>query len=218
MKISKRDAELLLILAGLLVFLILYLGVYNHFQTEADSVESDIAALQPQLTKLENENAHLAEYEQGITEYRTSVKDKLAAFPADIKDEDFLSYLLTMSSKVGISMESVTFDAPTLLSEFDGILEQNGTDTNATLDACRIGTVMTGQLTYKQLKSAVDYIYSSATQTSLDSVSVSFDAETSKLTGSFAVSRYYVQWPGAVYSPETLPTTSLGVSDLFGTT
>ena len=66
MKISKRDAELLLALAGLVVFLLLYLFVFNTFQTRTDTVQQEITTLQPQLQQLEDIYANLATYQSGI--------------------------------------------------------------------------------------------------------------------------------------------------------
>ena len=85
------------------------------------------------------------------------------------------------------------------------------------MDAYSTDAVVTGQLTYPQLKSVISYLYAGKTQTSLNSVAVSFNAETGGLTGTFDIARYYVNYPGAVYTPEPLPEVALGVTDLFGT-
>ncbi len=218
MKISKRDAQLLIILGGLLVFLALYMLVFNHFQSKSDEVASNIAALQPQLQELETEYANLATYQNGIEQYRTTVARKLEAYPADIKEEDIIAYLTTMEARQGITLNGITFSGATMLNEFPGVIVKDGKDVTTTMDAYSTGAVVTGQLTYPQLKSMLDYIYSSPTQTSVNSVSVSYNAETAGLAGSFDISRYYITYPEAVYTPETLPDTQLGAKDLFGTT
>jgi Tfp pilus assembly protein PilO len=71
MKLSKKDAQLLIILGGLLVFLALYMMVFNHFQTKSDEVAQNIATLEPQLQELESEYANLATYQNGIEQYRS---------------------------------------------------------------------------------------------------------------------------------------------------
>lgn len=218
MKVSKRDAKLLLVLAGLLVFLGLYLGVFNRFQAKADAVRQSINELQPQLDELEQQYLDLAKYEQGIRDYRSSVETELAAYPVGIKEEDFLSWLLRLEAREGIRIDSVSFDAPALLSEFPAVMEKGGADAHTTMDAYRAGVVMVGQMTYPQLKSVVDALYADDVQTSLDSVALSYNMETGKLTGTFAIARYYVQWEDSVYEAEPVPETPLGVNDPFGTT
>ena len=215
MKISKRDAQLLIILGGLLIFLALYLLVFNAFQTKADAAAQKNQSLQPQLQQLESEYASLATYQTGIEKYRTVVAQKLKAFPADIKEEDLISYLLAMENSTGISIDSVTFSGSTQLNEFAGVLQKNGKDTSTTMDAYSVGTIVTGQMSYDQMKKTLAYLYASPTQTSLNSLSVSFNAETGSLLGSLDFSRYYVNYNDATYVPEPLPNTPLGVTDLF---
>ena len=54
MRIAKRDLKLLLILAGLLIFILLYMLVFNSFQSKTDAVKAKIAELEPQVQELEN--------------------------------------------------------------------------------------------------------------------------------------------------------------------
>jgi hypothetical protein len=77
--------------------------------------------------------------------------------------------------------------------------------------------VATGQMNYSQLKSVIDYLYAGPTQSSLNSVSVSFNSETGGLTGSLDINRYYITYDGANYVPEPLPDTALGTQDPFNT-
>lgn len=217
MKISKRDTKLLLILAGLLVFLAAYMGLFNPYQAKADAVAAESVQLEARVAELESLYLHLGTYEQGIEEYRDTVARQLEKYPANIENEDFLSYLLTMEKRQGITIESVSFDAPALISEFSAVVEQDGEDVPVTMSAYRTGAVMSGQMNYAQLKSVVDYLYDSDRQTSLDSVSVSYNSETAALSGSLSIAKYFVSWPDAPYTPEPLPSVNLGVNDLFGT-
>lgn len=218
MKVSKRDTELLLVLAGLLVFLALYLFVFNIFQTKTDTVNQNIATLQPQLDELEQEYLDLAKYEQGIKDYRASVAEKLGAYPADIKEEDLMSFLLNLQATEGIKLDSVSFNGAAKLSSFPGVFAQGDKDVRTTMDAYSTSVLASGRLNYPQLKRVIDSLYAASTQTSLNSVAVSFNAETGGLTANLDISRYYVSYPEAAYAPEPLPGTSLGVADLFGTT
>lgn len=218
MRIAKRDLKLLLILAGLVIFLLLYMLVFNNFQARTDAVEAKIAQLEPQVQELEGHYLRLAEYESGIEDGRKNVNELLKSFPADVKEEDVLSYLLTMEAHEGIRMESVTFNTPELVQEFSAALEKDGADALVTTDIYRSSTVMSGSMTYPQAKNIINYFYDSPKMTHLENATLTYNAETAMLTGTFQLAKYFVTWDGAEYKPERVPSTSLGLHDLFGTT
>ena len=115
-------------------------------------------------------------------------------------------------ANLGASLTQVFASADRVLDLLD---EQPVT---ADVTAYRIGTVMTGELNYPQLKNAIEHLYDSRQRTALDSLSVSYNAETGGLTATFSVAKYLLDWDGAPYSPAAMPRTSLSTSDLFGTT
>lgn len=218
MKIAKRDQKLLLVLAGLLAFLLLYMLVYNPLQARTEELEAKNAKLSTQVEDLEAKYLRMAEFEAGIMNGRENVKNAMKNYPADVKEEDVLSYLLTMEARQGIRMESVTFNAPQLLQQFNMMVMKDGKDTAIPASAYRTSTVMTGTLTYPQTKNIINYLYDSDKQTSLESTTLTYNAETGKLTGTFRLAKYFVNWDGAEYVGEPVPVVDLGVSDLFGTT
>ena len=218
MKIAKRDLKLLLILAGLLVFLLLYLLVFNPLQTKIDEVEARNAELSAQVEDLEAKYLRLAEYEEGIKASSETVKEILESFPGAVKEEDILSYLLTMESRQGIRMESVTFNEPELVQEFNMMTQVDGQDVAVPAGAYRASTVMTGSLNYPQAKNVINYFYESDKQTTLENATLTYNAESGKLTGTFQLAKYFVNWDGAEYVPERVPVVDMGLQDLFGTT
>lgn len=218
MKLAKRDMKLLLVLAGLLIFLAVYLLVFNPFQERTQAVKNRINELQPQVQALEEDYLRLSEYEDGIQTSRTNVVKLLKAFPGDVKEEDVLSYLLTMEAREKIRMESVTFLDPELVRQFDAVMEKDGQDVPETMNVYRSSTVMTGTMSYPQAKSVINYFYDSPKQTNLENAALTFNAETGLLTGTFQLAKYYIQWPDAAYTPERVPVVDRGVKDLFGTT
>ena len=218
MKIAKRDLKLLLILAGLLVFLLLYLLVFNPLQTKIDAVETRNAQLSAQVEELEAKYLRMAEYEEGIKNSREYVDETLKSFPGDVKEEDILSYLLTMESRQGIRMQSVTFNDPELVQQFNMMTQVDGQDVAVPANAYRATTVMTGTLNYPQAKNVINYLYESAKQTTLESVTLSYNAEGAKLSGSFELAKYFITFDGAEYVPERIPVVDIGLEDLFGTT
>jgi len=218
MKIARRDLKLLLVLAGLLVFLLLYMLVFNPLQSKISEVESQNAQLSAQVQDLEAKYLRMGEYEEGIKTSRENVKEFLKNFPGDVKEEDILSYLLTMEARQGIRMESVTFNPPEMVQEFNMMTLQDGQDVAVPAGAYRASTVMTGTMTYPQAKNVIRYFYDSEKQTNLENTTLTYNAETGKLTGTFQLAKYFVNWDGAEYVPERVPVVDIGLKDLFGTT
>ena len=218
MKIAKRDLKLLLILAGLLVFLLLYMLVFNPLQSKISAVKAENAQLSAQVEDLEAKYLRLAEYEEGIKTSSETVKEILKNLPGDVKEEDILSYLLTMESRQGIRMESVTFNEPELVQEFDVMTQVDGQDVAVPAGAYRASTVMTGSLNYPQAKNVINYFYESDKQTTLENATLTYNAESGKLTGTFQLAKYFVNFDGAEYVPERVPVVDMGLQDLFGTT
>ena len=218
MKIAKRDLKLLLILAGLLVFLLLYMLVFNPLQSKISDVKAENAQLSAQVEDLEAKYLRMAEYEEGIKNSRAYVKETLKSFPGDVKEEDILSYLLTMEARQGIRMQSVTFNNPVLVQQFNMMNQVDGQDVGIPASAYRSTTVMTGTLTYPQAKNVINYFYDSDKQTTLDNVTLTYNAESGKLTGTFELAKYFINFDGAEYVPERVPVVDLGLKDLFGTT
>ena len=217
MKIAKRDLKLLLVLAGLLVFLLAYMLVFNPLQDKIAEVEAENAQLSAEVQDLEAKYLRMGEYEEGIKNSREYVKETLKNFPGDVKEEDILSYLLTMESRQGIRMESVTFNKPELLQQFDMMTMKDGQDVATPAAAYRANTVMTGTLTYPQAKNVINYLYDTEKQTTLNNMTLTYNAETGKLAGSFQFYKYFINWDGAEYIPERVPVVDIGLKDLFGT-
>ena len=218
MKIAKRDLKLLLILAGLLVFLLMYLLVFNPLQTKISNVKAENAQLSAQVEDLEAKYLRMAEYEDGIKASREFVRETLKSFPGDVKEEDILSYLLTMEARQGIRMETVTFIKPELVQQLNLMTQVDGQDVAVPANAYRATTVMTGTLNYPQAKNVINYLYDSDKQTTLERVTLTYNSETGKLAGTFELSKYLINFDGAEYVPERVPVVDIGLKDLFGTT
>ena len=218
MKIAKRDLKLLLILGGLLVFLLLYMLVFNPLQSKISAVKAENAQLSARVEDLEAKYLRMAEYEEGIKTSSETVKEILKNLPGDVKEEDILSYLLTMESRQGIRMESVTFNDPELVQQFKMMTQVDGQDVAVPAGAYRASTVMTGSLNYPQAKNVINYFYKSDKQTTLENATLTYNAQSGKLTGTFQLAKYFVNFDGAEYVPERVPVVDMGLQDLFGTT
>jgi hypothetical protein len=216
MKISKRDAKLLLILLGLVVFLLSYLLVYNRYISKTDAINAKIAELQPQLTTLEDYNANLSSYEAGVAEAKVVTAEKLTHFPTQVMPEDQILYARELEKNVGIHVNDMTFSEAVMINEFQGITASGSENKPVTMDAYQSVMAMTCDLNYAQLKSLLHYVYQSNLCCGVPSLSVSYDATQAQLTGTVNVAQYAINYTGAPTSSTTMPGVALGQNNLFG--
>lgn len=215
MKISKRDAKLLLILVGVVVFLLSYLLVFNRYNNKRDEVAAQLAALQPQLSTLEGYYSNLATYQTAIDDDKTEVKSEMDRYPTEIKTEDQILYAMDLEKNVGIKASALAFTDPVLVNEFKGIAGQDEA-APVLMDAYQTVMNISCDLTYPQLKALLHYIYATQEHTSVSSVSVSYDAEKAELTGTVGVCQFYLTYPGAEPEIHGMPAVPQGTTNLFG--
>ncbi len=218
MKISKKDAQLLIILAGVLLFVGLYFGVHSTFQTKTTEVQTEIDSLMPELQALREHAANLEMYQEETAEAKEYAKEQLALYPAGIKEEDFLVWLLDFEDNIAQDISTVSFSQPSMMSEFNAYVEVNGQSTFEPVTAYSVSSAISTEFGYDTFKQGLDYIYNSPYRTSLESVSLSYSAETALLAASMNLNKYYITYPSAEYVQSPMPQVPIGgIANLFGT-
>lgn len=217
MHISKRDANLLLILLGIILFVAGYFTVYNPYQKKTEALQAEIAALQPTLSELKGYEGNLDKYKAGIDELEGKIATETERYPTDVRPEDFVMYAIELEDKVGLDVTGIDFADPVLISQIDGIRRDGEQYTVTPLTAYAYGMTANCSLSYEELKDLIKHIDDTALCTKLDSVSVSFDTENGGLTGSVVLDKYFITSGSEPYVPTQVPDVDLGTDDLFGT-
>lgn len=216
MRISKRDAKLLLMLLGIVVFLASYLLVYNRYLDKTEEVTAQIAELKPTLDTLENYYANLATYEAAVEAAKTEVNTEMRRYPTEIFTEDQVLYAIDLENRVGLNATALSFTDPALIHAFNGMVNLDGADTPVEMEAYQSTMNVSCELTYDQLKSMLHYIYDTRHYTGVSALSVSYDAETARLVGNVDVSKYYITYAGAEPEAHVTPFVNTGRTQLFG--
>lgn len=221
MKITKRDANMLIMLLGIILFVGVYFGVYNTFQTKADKVRSEIAALTPRLETLRGYYNSLDTYRAAIEADGEFIRDEMKHYPEEVRTEDFIMYAVKLESRTGMKIQSASFAEPEHLFDFSSVEKDPAAASGyrpVTLGAWRADMSVTGMFSYDAFKSALAYIYDeNSYRTAVDSVTVSYDAESGGLSGSIGLQKFYIADGDYTYAPTVVPARPLGNSNLFGT-
>ena len=212
-KLSNRDLNLLLALLGVVIFLLVYFLGFTRLQAANEALDSDIRRQETRLAELQGYYDNLDTYEQGITDSKVSIDANLQRLPGDVKDEDFLLYLMDMHANAGSDLTGVSFDSVSLVSQFNCMIEGE----SKSLSGYRSVSTSTASMDYSQLKACISRLYDTQDITFLDSVSVTYDSESTLLDTVFTVSKLYADYDGAVYTPAEAPELPQGTMDLFGT-
>ena len=216
MKISKKDAKLLYIVGGILLFAVLYMYVYKPMQDENKKMLSEIESLNREYKTLELQYAQKSMYEAKIEEYKAAMKEDMLLFPAEINEEDIIAYILNLQDAHEIEVMSIGFQEPMELVNFNGVIEVEGAEQKTKMQGQRIDTVASIEVSYEELKNVLQYIYETQTQTTLESVTLSYNEGEETLSGAMNFSRYILSYEEAEYVPEVLPEVEIGQEDPFG--
>lgn len=218
MNISKRDQGLLLIVLGLVVVLAAYFGVYQNFSAKADAASAENSGLQPRLQELEDYYSNLPVYEAGIEEISDAVDKEIKGFPSDVRSEDMIVYGNDLEKKLGVTIDSMSFSTPEMVSQFSvPHQDDNGQTVLVPYAALSSKMDVTVKMSYNQMLDFIDYIYKKSTHTTLDNISVSYDSSTGVLTGSASMMKYFMSDSEYEYEATKLPDTDKGASNPFGT-
>ncbi len=106
------------------------------------------------------------------------------------------------------------------VNEFTGVTADNIDDPSTAVDMTAYETQFTVNmnLDYTKMKNLLNEIYSGDdTLTGIDSLAVTYNAETSGLTGTAVLDKFYLTYNGAPDYITSLPATNYGVANPFGT-
>ena len=218
MTISKRDAKLLLILLGIVIFIVAYLAVYNPYISRTEEIQAEISGLQPSLTELSEYHGKLDTYRAGAEKARQTIEEELEKYPVSVRPEDYVMYAITLEKEIGLDIDSIAFTAAKpMLSLRLPYQSGNGQYAFRDVTAYQSGMNISFSLDYLQLKRAIDYIAATRHRTSLDTVSISFNPENGKLLGTATVKKYFISAGDEPYEATRVPSVPIGTDNLFGT-
>lgn len=216
MKITTKDKKLLLIAGGLILFLAVYMYIFTPLQDETTQMELSIERLERECKELEAQYDDVSTYEQMIEEYRVLNQEIIDMFPVYVKEEDVLVYLMNLQEANGLHLFSIGINNPTPVLEFDGMIQVDGQDKKVHMTGRQVGVSTSTEFSYEEMKTLLNYIYATHSQTTLESMSISYDAGSDMLSSSLTFSKYSLEYDGAVYVPEELPEVEIGKEDPFG--
>jgi len=218
MKITRRDLGVLMIIAGIIIAFLGYKMSFEPNQEEIEQLQSDQAALKKDIEELKPIKENAPKWEKLIEEYKKNIKDILDEFPAGVKQEDNIMYVVELLDNLNIEIPSFSSSEATMKQEINGAGSLEGT----TYQLLTAGLNMVYTVdAYQDMKDMLDYFYSDKEhKRTLDTIGLSFNKETGEVSGSAALTQYVMTDGNKKYEEVKLPLEEIGIESecIFGET
>ena len=203
MKNKAQTSFFITLAMCVLLLLLLYMYWFTAKVAETESLEASNATLQARVKQLEEYYKNMPTYKEQIASWQNTINEKLAAFPADSKEEDSIymalksweNEILVAYTSIGVGEREVVdvisadIVKPAAMDGFDGDIvfkERMTTYNNLT--------------TYTDLKNLIAMINDNPEQLSITNMVYSMNEE-GLLEGSLDVTYYMVDGTGKEYQP-----------------
>lgn len=148
MNFSKRDRNILLVVAGVLVVLAVYFFIFLNLQDKTEALKQENQILDDVIVKLKDLDKNREQYLADTEQFKAENQEIKEEFPAGMKEEDDLLYINGLEGSLGeyyasaIGMPSaVNYEAAYPVPETINVDEMlAGTVTNTATDATAEGT------------------------------------------------------------------------------
>lgn len=242
MKISRRDAALLIGLAGILIMVAVYYFVYLPMDAKKVALEAENATLTTRVNELQvmynEKDIYIAQTESMKAEIDT-IYD---SFPVDVRTEDMIMMGVDLANTSPLNIQSINMSEPEDMYHIGQAAAEataaEAADTESTgdgtVDATAATTVATVQeepekvlykkkagitylTTYDGFKNSIVQITNSADRRVIDSVTVTYDISTGLMAGNTNISMYYLTGTNKEYVAPNIPFIPQGTDNIFGT-
>lgn len=236
MKISKKDSNTLLAALGIILAAgSVFWG--NSLTTKTQTLEGENAVLESEVAYLQDLMNHKQEYLDEIDRMNLEMDDIKEQFPADIYPENQIMYTNGLESQFEVLLDSIDMPGITSVEVIAPVAQAPATttDTATTTDAATSNTTTTAtasasvtsillskasttvgyQASYKGLKDMIKYLNEDKDRKSVETLTVSYDAQTGNLRGTLAFNMYALSGTGKEYVPPVVTGVTDGKTAIF---
>lgn len=246
MKISRRDAKLLILLLGIIILALSYYFGYSKFNEKSEKIQEEVDALEITYQSLSADNAKRDVYEKNISQMKTKINEIVDKYPAKVTVEKENMFVVGLekegvrSSALGFSENEIiyvpTTDAatttggqnvtpqptvnptpvPTVASNTTQATNGDATVEKPDFIGYKLTMTITYETTYEYLKKCITEIVDYEEQKSIDGITIAFDSNTGNLTGNIIVSAYALEGLNTQYKSSVITDITTGSDNPFG--
>lgn len=216
---SKTAAKIMLVALGLIIFLACYMFVYMDFSAKTDAVTKEVGELQTKVSTLSAYSAAMKKNSGAIETMRTDMNTALTRYYTSEKPEDFILLANDMETKLGLSVDTISFTTPKPFYLLSGVKDGKTPKDPVTplqLTCYNVSSTMGAKMKYSQMKQALDFIKEQKDVTRLQSLVLNYEATTGDITGTFVIDKFYITGRDLPDHNPSIPYNTLGKSTLMG--
>lgn len=218
MKNKAKSAMTMVLLAGVLLSIIVYMYIYQSFNKKTEALKNENATLQTRVNELKEYYDKMEDYQNGIKEMTADIHKKLDFYPSDVREEDAVRLSLDIMEKnylvdfksIGIGERKEVYSIPedivkaAALEEYTGdinIYKKEMTFNNVTL--------------YGDLKNILTLVNGKEENIKIGSVAYVKNETDGVLEGTLICDFYYALGTNGTYSAPKLKDFPAGKANIF---
>lgn len=242
MKLSKRDQNLLLFLAGALVIVAVWFGVVSPMRQKTESLRMENSSLKGTAELYQSINMNKDEYEKSILVLEDKRDNILDDYPSNMLTTDKIMYLTNLENFYveDVAVAGMAFDvveevvpevseeeqanqaAQTTTDEEGNVTEaapatEEENAENQGLHLYKVPVNYNFRATYTGSKDMIEYLFDNGYRKSIRNLNLAYDTETGQLAGDMDVDFYYILGTDKLYDPISIPPVRKGVPNVFHT-
>lgn len=217
----KKFLLMLVLVVLLVVIAVIYL--YLPLVKERDTRIKENIQLNERAIILQNRTVDKEVFKEGINASRTKMGEALNRYGVGNTPEKSIILVKRMETEVGAKMPSVSFSSPEVLTsielpvieDIEGAEGENYNVNYTSIDILSETLTVNYSCNYEQLKKLIDFINVYPERMNIRSISVSYDSETSDLSGSLVLNLFAVTGTDRVYEEPDIEDIRLGEDNIF---
>lgn len=205
MKMSRKDAKLLLYAGGILTLLLVYVLVFLPGYEKNVALKIENEELRQEVARREALEEQKEIWREKTAAMQGQIAEGLRAFPAGITEDTVILYADELERQSDMEITGIHIGTANQLYELGQGVFLGGNQ-----------VVYTFTVSYEDFKKNVETIQREEEKRNVEQVILSFDSASGKLVGSMTLNLYSVQGTDKTYVAPAVPGMSIGTTNIFG--
>ncbi len=219
MKITSKHVFLGVLVLGVVLCMVVYLGVFTPFNDKTDALEISNAALKTEVDEMKPHFDNIPVYRTQSAEMLEEVDKLTADYPGDAREEDVIMMAVDMQEAAIVNYESIGIDGTENLHTIaKEVVDKAGTESlTEEIKFNAKKATYTNTTDYSNLKTCIETVYKSPYRIGINSIVYKKESDENKvITGTMDITYYSVEGMGKKYTEPDMAEYLKGTEELFG--
>lgn len=225
MKLGQREKNLLIIVGIVLVVFLAYFFGFRNLMTKNDAVADEVKKLTDRHNALKSMKAKVDDYVDDTKEFNEEIEKMYNSFDSGASQEYTIKFLEGIEEQTDSWVISASLAQPEQVFTFGNVKSSNPTTLGEVVyQSTDVGYAVKSTLSfgasYADFKDVLSYILHNSYKCTLESLSVSYNAEEDVVSGSFVLTQFSIvgadrEFGGTYINNEFFGTENIFQSSIF---